>query len=78
MVVAYEESKVMFKDNPDIWHALPVTKKGLMMIPLTKEACDRHNLAPHAPHSIKRQNSRRNNKHKGQAEICTAEDCDCR
>ncbi len=41
MVVDYEENKVMFKDNPEQWHTLPTTKKGLMMIPLTKEACDR-------------------------------------
>ena len=33
MVVDYEEGEVMFKDNPDIWHDLPTTKKGLMMIP---------------------------------------------
>ena len=44
MVVDYEEGKVMFKDNPDVWHKLPTTKKGLMMIPLTKEACDRHTV----------------------------------
>ena len=42
MVVDFEENKVMFKDKPDVWHTLPVTKKGLMMIHLTKEACDRH------------------------------------
>ena len=41
MVVDYEENKVMFKDKPEEWHTLPTTKKGLMMIPLTKEACDR-------------------------------------
>ena len=41
MVVDYEENKVMFKDKPDTWHTLPTTKKGLMMIPLTKEACER-------------------------------------
>ena len=75
MVVDYEENKVVFKDNPDIWHELPVTKKGLMMIPLTKEACERHNPAPLAPHPVKRQNSRRMAKHK--AEICTVEACDC-
>ena len=40
----YEENKVMFKDNPDIWHEHPVTKKGLMMLPLENEACDRHNI----------------------------------
>ena len=42
MVVDFEENKVMFKDKPDEWHTLPVTRKGLMMIPLTKEACERH------------------------------------
>ena len=42
MVVDYEENKVMFKDNPDVWHVLPTTKKGLMMIPLTKEACGKN------------------------------------
>ena len=37
MVIDYEEGKVMFKDKPDVWRALPTIKKGLMMIPLTKE-----------------------------------------
>ena len=49
MVVDYEENKVMFKDNPDVWHVIPVTKKGLMMIPLTKEACERHQMPPPPP-----------------------------
>ena len=39
----------MFKDNPDVWHKLPTTKKGLMMIPLTKEACDRHTVGVTTP-----------------------------
>ena len=40
MGVDYEDSKVMFKDQPDIWHELPTTggDRGLMLIPLTKEA----------------------------------------
>ena len=46
MVVDYEDDKVMFKDNPDVWHELPTTKKGLMMVPLTKEACERHTKTP--------------------------------
>ena len=33
MVIDYEEGHVMFKDNPEVWHKLPTTKKGLMMIP---------------------------------------------
>ena len=49
MVIDYEEGKVMFKDNPDVWHELPTTKKGLVMIPLTKEACDRHNMTTPPP-----------------------------
>ena len=48
MVVDYEENKIMFKDKPDEWHTLPTTKKGLMMIPLTKEACERHMTPPSA------------------------------
>ena len=36
----------MFRDRPDEWHELPTTKKGLMMIPLTKEACGKHKIAP--------------------------------
>ena len=49
MVVDYEDNKVMFKDNPDVWHVLPVTKKGLVMIPLTREACERHSITPPPP-----------------------------
>ena len=30
MVIDYEEGTVMFKDNPDVWHELPTTKKGLI------------------------------------------------
>ena len=41
MVVDYEENKAMSEDKPDEWHTLPVTKKGLMMMPLTKEACEK-------------------------------------
>ena len=40
IVVDYEESKIMFKDSPDVWHNLPTTKNRLMMMPLTKEACE--------------------------------------
>ena len=46
MVIDYEMNKVMFKDRPEEWHTLPTTKKGLMMIPLTKEACDKHKIEP--------------------------------
>ena len=44
MVVDYEENKVMFKDNPDVWHELPKTggDRGLMIIPLTKEAVENY------------------------------------
>ena len=49
MVIDYEEGKVMFKDKPDVWHTLPTTKKGLMMIPLTKEACERYDMTPPPP-----------------------------
>ena len=46
MVVDYEDSKVMFKEEPTVWHPLPTTKKGLMMIPLTKEACEQIQHGP--------------------------------
>ena len=49
MVVDYEENKVMFKDKPNEWYTLPTTKKGLLMIPLTKEACDRHMMTSTTP-----------------------------
>ena len=44
MVVDYEENKVMFKDNPRVWHELPTTggERGLMLIPLTEEAVERY------------------------------------
>ena len=44
MVVDYEENKVMFKDKPNVWHELPTTggDRGLMLIPLTKEAVEKY------------------------------------
>ena len=39
----------MFKDKPDVWHKLPVTNKGLLLIPLTQEACDRLMTSPPPP-----------------------------
>ena len=49
MVVDYEDNKVMFKDEPTVWHPLPTTKKGLIMVPLTKEACERHRMETPPP-----------------------------
>ena len=49
MVVDYDETKIMFKESPDVWHKLPTTKKGLMMIPLTTEACDRPTVGVTTP-----------------------------
>ena len=44
MVVDYEENKVMFKDNPGVWHELPTTggERGLILIPLTQEAVEKY------------------------------------
>ena len=42
MVVDFEESSVSFKNKPNEWHKLPTTSKGLMLIPLTKEAVDKY------------------------------------
>ena len=69
MAVGYAENKVMFNDKPDEWRMLPVTKKGLLMIPLTKDACDRHTPPPPGP--LVQRKSRR--KHKDCA--CAVEDC---
>ena len=63
MVIDYEEGKVMFKDNPDVRHELPTTQKGLMMIPLTKEACNRHNMS--APPPPRPTGNRNRNKEEG-------------
>ena len=45
----YGEDKVMFKDSPNVWHELPTTNKGLVMIPLTKDACERRAKSPPPP-----------------------------
>ena len=44
MVVDYEDNKVMTKDKPNVWHNLPTTggDRGLMLIPLTREAVERY------------------------------------
>ena len=73
MVVDYEENKVMFKDNPDVWHTLPTTKKGLMMIPLTKEACERHAIVPPPPKPTAQTKQRRRRKEKS----LTVVGCSC-
>ena len=65
MVIDCEENNVMFKDRPDEWHTLPTTKKGLMMIPLTKEACEKHKAeSPPSPHPQARD---RNKQKKGKS-----------
>ena len=73
MAVGYEENKVMFKDNPDVWHVLPVAKKGLMMIPLTKEACERHATTPPPPQPT----AEPNRKKKGKERALTVVGCSC-
>ena len=73
MVVDYEENKVMFKDNPDVWHVLPTTKKGLMMIPLTKEACEKHAVTSPPPKPTARPNRREKQNEKS----LTAAGCSC-
>ena len=73
MVVDYEENKVMFKDNPDVWHVLPVTKKGLMMMPLTKEACERHKIPPPPPQPT----TKTTRKKKGKEKVFVVDGCSC-
>ena len=72
MVVDYEEGKLMFKDKPDVWRALPTTKKGLMMIPLTKEACERYNMTPPPP-----QPTTKRTRNKGKENTFKVCGCDC-
>ena len=64
MVVDFEDDKIMFKDNPNVWHELPTTRKGLMMVPLTKEACERHAKTPPPPQPPQTTAKRRRNKKK--------------
>ena len=71
MVIDYEENKVMFKDKPNEWHTLPTTKKGLMMIPLTKEACEKHEVEPPPPPHPQARISNKNKKRK----MCTDPPC---
>ena len=76
IVIDYEEGKVMFKDNPDVWHELPTAKKGLMMVPLTKEACDRHYKTPPPPQPTGNQNKKKERENAfGITEHCG---CDCK
>ena len=70
MVIDYEDGKVMFKDNPDVWHELPTTKKGLMMVPLTKEACDRFHMAIPPPPTPIAKRTRNKQKKKEKAFGC--------
>lgn len=49
MVVDYEDGTNMFKDNPNVWHNYRLQKIVLMMIPLTKEACERHAIITPPP-----------------------------
>ena len=41
LVVDFEENAVSFKDRPGVWHSLPCTQKGLLLMPLTEEAVQR-------------------------------------
>ena len=50
MVVDFEEDKVMFKDKPGEWHKLPRTKKGLLLLPITKKAVKKHEKVMHVLH----------------------------
>ena len=75
MVVDYDEGKVMFKDNPDVWHELPTTRKGLMMIPLTEEACERLRKEQPPPTPTTTSTGRKKNKQEkvyGVTEKCKA------
>ena len=76
MVVDYEEDKVMFKDNPNVWHELPVTKKGLLRIPLTKDACERHAKTPPPPQPTAQRNPKKTKSEKAFVSEVQCR-CDC-
>ena len=79
MVVDYEENKITFKDRPGEWHTLPTTKKGLMMIPLTKEACDRHSIQTTPPPPEPTQKRPKTKKSHSKKKPCNSFACeDCR
>ena len=79
MVVDYEDDKIMFKDNPNVWHELPTTRKGLMMVPLTKEACERHAKTPPPPQPPQTTAKRKNNKKKETVFVADVQcRCDCK
>merc|ERR1712242_45136 len=84
MATDHEDNKVMFKDNPDVWRGLPTTKKGLMMIPLTQEACERHNKksssssTPPPPQPLPTAPKRKRNKKKEKVFAAEAQcGCEC-
>ena len=78
MVADYEENKVLFKDNPTEWHKLPTTKKGLMMIPLTKEACERHSASPPPPPASAFATTTKEKREKRKKKACNSLACqDC-
>jgi len=42
MVVDFELNKINFKTQPGVWHTMPTTNRGLLLVPLTQEAVDRY------------------------------------
>ncbi len=44
LIVDYDEDKMCFNDDPTKWYKLPTQKKGLLLIPMTKEACEKFPL----------------------------------
>jgi len=42
MVVDFELNKLNFKTQPGVWHTLPTTNRGLLLVPLTQEAVDKY------------------------------------
>ena len=78
MVVDYAETTSYSKANPPLpgtWHGLPVTKKGLMLISLTKGACE--HMIHHHHRSLNKQPDELTDAKMGTAQFCVAEACDC-
>ena len=41
MVIDLEDNSISFKDKPDLWHKLPTADRGVLLLPITREAVQR-------------------------------------
>ena len=41
VIIDYDTNELCFKSQPDVWHPVPTTSKGLMLLPVTQQAVER-------------------------------------